>query len=69
MNAENFESRLTVSWGNDIVLSTDGRSLVLLVEGEDGRGLFSALTPEKVHELTSMLVNWERLYHNGAFRD
>jgi hypothetical protein len=69
MKAENFESRLSNQSGGDIVLRTNGRECWLSVEGGDGRGLASYLTPAQVRELKAMLINWEHLYNDGCFAD
>ena len=67
MDAKHFESRLETR-DNTLIFTTDGQQLTLFVEGDDGQGTYAHLTPEKVHELKALLVNWERLYFNGAFR-
>jgi len=68
IHPENYESRVTLTSGPDIVLKTNGRELWLVVEGDDGRGLGAYLPPDKVRELKAVIVNWERLRELGAFK-
>ena len=68
MDAKHFESQLETR-DNTMIFTTDGQQLTVFVEGDDGQGTYATLTPEKVHELKSVLAVWERLYFTGAFEN